>query len=134
MPQSPQSQYFLPGVIGLFAGAILGLAIGWWAAGPGMVGHEMAETVSREGPQTPAAQAYLAANRKMHDAMNIELSDNPDRDFMKMMIAHHQGAVEMARIVLEHGKDPEVRKLAEAVVQAQEAEILFMQEWLQRNP
>ena len=79
------------------------------------------------------SQALESSNAAMHEAMAVETTGDVDIDFMRMMIPHHQGAVEMARIVIENGTDPEVRKLAEGVVKAQEAEIAFMKTWLEKN-
>jgi uncharacterized protein (DUF305 family) len=50
------------------------------------------------------------------------------------MIPHHQGAIDMAKVVIANGKDPEIRKLAEGVVKAQEAEIKEMKDWLAKHP
>jgi uncharacterized protein (DUF305 family) len=69
----------------------------------------------------------------MHQSMSIEMTGDVDVDFVRSMIPHHQGAVDMAKIVLANGKDPEIRKLAEEVVTAQESEIAFMEGWLERN-
>ena len=85
------------------------------------------------GDKGAASMAYMEANNRMHAAMMQDYTGNADVDFIRGMIPHHQGAVEMAKIVLEHGKDPEVRKLAEAVIAAQEAEIKWMQDWLAKN-
>ena len=85
------------------------------------------------GDMGPSSMAVMEANARMHEMMTMEYTGDADVDFIKGMIPHHQGAVEMAKIVLEHGKDPEVRKLAEGIIAAQEAEIKWMEEWLAKN-
>lgn len=88
---------------------------------------------SMTGMENAATTAFMEANMKMHAAMEIAFTGNADIDFIRGMIAHHQGAIDMAKVVLDHGTDPEVRKLAEAVIAAQTAEITWMQGWLAKN-
>ena len=80
-----------------------------------------------------ATSGYKAANAKMHTDMDIEYTGDADVDFIRGMIPHHRGAVEMAQIVLEHGSDPEVKALAEGVIAAQEEEIAWMEAWLAKK-
>jgi uncharacterized protein (DUF305 family) len=82
---------------------------------------------------SPSSKAFIAANDKMHADMAIKFSGDADVDFMKGMLPHHVGAVDMAKIVLKHGKDPEVRKLAAAIIKAQDVEIAFMKAWLAKK-
>ena len=91
-------------------------------------GHAAATDASTDNP---VAKAYEEANRKMHEDMAIDYSGDADVDFVRSMIPHHQGAIDMAKIQLEHGKDPEMLKLAEEVIKAQEAEIAEMRKWLE---
>ena len=79
---------------------------------------------------SPSTRAYRAANIAMHEAMDIEFTGDPDIDFARGMIGHHLGAIDMARIVLEHGEDEDLRQLAEEIIEAQEAEIAFLRDWL----
>jgi uncharacterized protein (DUF305 family) len=62
--------------------------------------------------------------------MAIEFTGDPDVDFARGMIPHHQGAIAMAEAVLEYGQDPEIRALAEGIIAAQEQEIEFLRSWL----
>ena len=77
-----------------------------------------------------ATKAFKSANDRMHGDMAITFSGNVDVDFIKGMMPHHQGAIDMAKVILGFGKDPEIRKLAESVIKAQEAEIAQMDAWL----
>jgi uncharacterized protein (DUF305 family) len=94
------------------------------------MGHGAAPAAAGD---TASTKAFKVANDKMHGGMNIPFSGNADVDFAKGMIPHHQGAVDMAKIVLEHGKDPALKKLARDIIKAQDKEIAFMQRWVAKN-
>lgn len=104
---------------------------------PGM--RHSSSDVPPHSPDTAAASnssttAYQAAMMKMHENQQIEFTGDPDRDFVKHMIPHHQGAIDMARVELHYGRDPEIRKLAEKIIADQQKEIRVMQKWLDTRP
>lgn len=80
-----------------------------------------------------AQLAYAEANDRMHRAMGNNIPADADVAFIQGMIPHHQGAIDMARIVLAHGKDAEARALAQSIITAQESEIAQMRRWLEKK-
>src|SRR4029453_8384142 len=82
-----------------------------------------AGNVSREGP-------YLvendAAMKKMMSDMAITPTGDIDLDFVAMMVPHHQGAIDMAVAVLRHGRNPQIRRLAQEIIVTQQQEIAAM--------
>jgi len=96
-----------------------------------MMGGGMA--MQPKGDTGPSSQAFNGIAAKMHQDMAITFTGDADVDFVKDMIPLHQGAVDMAKTVLAFGTDPEVKKIAEGIVSAQEAEITGMKEWLKKQ-
>lgn len=119
----------------LLAGAalVVSLGLGGLALAQGHQGHGSHGAATPAAADTAATKAYKAANDKMHKEMGIAFSGDADVDFARGMIPHHQGAVDMAKVVLAHGKDPELRKLAEGVITEQEKEISFLRDWLKKQ-
>lgn len=77
-----------------------------------------------------ANEAFAAAMDRMHKGMMVVPTGDADVDFVRGMIPHHQGAIDMARIELEFGNDPDLRRLSEQIIKDQQAEITRMQAWL----
>ena len=72
-------------------------------------------------------------NQMNQDMMAAAQYKDPDVAFAAGMLPHHIGAVKMAEVELKYGKDPEMRKLAEDIINAQQAEIEQMQKWLKTH-
>jgi Domain of unknown function (DUF305) len=96
-----------------------------------MMGGGMA--MMPKGDTGPSSMALNGIMMKMHQDMAMTFTGNPDIDFVKGMIPHHLAAVDMAKTVLAFGEDPDVKKVAEGVIKAQESEITWMKEWLKKQ-
>ena len=94
-------------------------------------GASGADTATDGGPKRMFVEEMNDGMRKMMQAMHAAgATGRPDIDFLAMMIPHHEGAVEMARLELIHGKDPLTRRLAAEIIASQTAEIAAMKKRL----
>lgn len=86
-------------------------------------------------PNTQAMQqAYTAGMQAMHDDMMTGIANPvPDMAFARGMLPHHRGAVDMAMVQLQYGTDKEMLKLAQDIIDAQQPEIIWLQEWIAKT-
>jgi uncharacterized protein (DUF305 family) len=96
-----------------------------------MPGMQTGAAPAANGP--PSTNAYRDAMTKMDRGMTIIWSGNADKDFVAGMIPHHRGAIDMARIELEYGEDPQLHRLARDIIAAQQKEIAFMKAWQSKH-
>lgn len=111
----------LPEQCGQAEGASAGHAM------PGMAGMDMSG-------MDEAQKANMAAMMKMHPAMmQGMMAKDPDVAFACGMIAHHQGAIDMAEVELKYGDNDEAKKMAQTIIDAQTKEIGEFKQWLGTN-
>jgi uncharacterized protein (DUF305 family) len=82
----------------------------------------------------PADEGYMKAMQSMHRSMmSMKPTGDADKDFVMMMIPHHQAAVDMAKVELKHGTDPKIRKMARDIIKSQSKEIAEMKAWQEKR-
>lgn len=78
---------------------------------------------------TAGDQAFAASEAEMHRLMAAASGETVDQAYIAKMIAHHEGAVAMAQVALRDSRNPEIRRMAQAVIDAQTREIAEMKSW-----
>ncbi|HET9595547.1 MAG TPA: DUF305 domain-containing protein [Anaeromyxobacteraceae bacterium] len=110
------------------AAALLVLAVGLASS------RARAQRAQPAMPADPCWTAQAEAMHRMHQAMEaVTWTGDPDADFVRLMLPHHQAAVEMAKGHLLCAKDPQLRRLAQEIVTDQQSEIELMERWLARR-
>lgn len=82
---------------------------------------------------TSWSELVLSMDRMHSTMMSVNPANNSDTDFVKLMLPHHQGAVDMAKAEIVYGKDPQMRRLAQEIITDQESEIQLMELWLKHS-
>jgi uncharacterized protein (DUF305 family) len=89
--------------------------------------HAGAMCVAASAASQPSFYSDMTeVNSRMHEAMEIVPSGDVDQDFVRMMIPHHQGAIDMALVLLKYGRDERLKRLAQSIVVEQGQEIAYM--------
>src|ERR1700682_1939023 len=99
--------------------------------------HELIDCSAREtmaggNPDPSFRRVMVEAMDRMTRDMAVPHTGDPDRDFAAMMIPHHQGAIDMAKVQLQFGRDPILRRLAQGIIVEQQQEIDLMRRELSR--
>jgi uncharacterized protein (DUF305 family) len=99
----------------------------------------MGQAMSPPAAEAPSKSANDAEMMQKMEVMNkammgAPMTGNPDQDLVSMMMPHHQGAIDMARIYLRDGKDPEIRRMAQSIITDQEKEIAEFKAWQAKHP
>lgn len=127
IPLTAQAQTVSPSPA---ASAPMPMHSGMMAPGGGAAGCPMMNDMMRSA-HGPADRMMMQGMMSMHRGMSsMQFSGNADQDFMKMMIPHHQAAINMAKAELRYGKDQRVLTLAKSIIAAQQKEIDEMHAWL----
>jgi uncharacterized protein (DUF305 family) len=96
-------------------------------------------------PSASAAQSPMPPghgseqmNKMMMSGMDsmrqMKMSGDADKDFAMMMKMHHQQALDMAKVEVEHGKSPEMKAMAKRIIAAQKKEIAEFDKWMKKHP
>lgn len=112
---------------------VMTLSAGANAAEKQMAVHHHGHAIAAKGNLNEAARAYESAMSAMHQNAHVPLSGDPDADFTRQMIPHHEGALNMAKIQQKYGQDESLKRFNDWVIAAQTKEIGFMKTWLRRR-
>jgi uncharacterized protein (DUF305 family) len=92
----------------------------------GAMPMQMAANQPDTSPEAPFLKENDAAMTKMMTDMTVKPTGDVDRDFVEMMVPHHQGAIDMAQAVLRYGHNEQLRRLAQEIIVTQQQEIAAM--------
>lgn len=109
------------------------LIVACLAAAPALAQDNMNMQGGMDMGGSPADNANMQAMQKMQNDMPKKGTGDADKDFAAMMIPHHQGAIDMAKVELQYGKDPTLKRMAEKIVKSQEKEIREMKSWTDKH-
>lgn len=96
--------------------------------------RQVPQAQGRMAMQDPNWTELMGSMDRMNAALaSVEPSGADDEDFVRLMLPHHQAAIDMAKSELIYGKDPQIRRLAQEIITDQQSEIQLMQLWVKQH-